>query len=480
LEIGVQPVASGSYLGLLVVPMASQRKLFVAELRTTLALAVPMMIGQFGQMLMGITDTLVLGRVGVVPLAAVGFSNTLLGTLYVAGIGLLTSIGIFAAQAHGAQLEKEKVEVMRSALWLSLLAGTSAAALIWLLLPVLRIFGQPIAIETAARPYLAIVGLSLIPALGSMAAKTFCEALGKPVIPTAILYVGVTLNLLLNLPLVFGWMGIPALGLLGSAIATFWSRVFVLIGTVAYALFLSRLKWSALAPSRVDWLKVGALFRVGLPIGCQYLAEVGAFGFGAVMMGWIGTVPLASHQVVLTCAATSFMFPLGVSIAAAVRIGHAVGSGAHDALRRIANGAILISTAVATGFCILYLLAGHQITGLFTSEKEVVLLATRLMIVAGIFQIADGIQVTAAGCLRGLADVRLPMLIGIFCYWAVAIPTAFVVAFTAQKGAIGVWIGLATGLFVAATLLTWRLLAVTRPGVQDRFVFSERETVEPS
>src|SRR4051794_38505093 len=185
--------------------MASQRKLFWTELRETLALALPMMIGQFGQMLMGITDTLVLGRVGVVPLAAVGFSNTLLGTLYVGGIGLLTSIGIFAAQAHGAGLEEEKVAIMRSALWLSLVAGTAAAALISLLLPILYIFGQPIAIETAARPYLAIVGLSLIPALGSMAAKIFCEALGKPVMPMVILYIGVGLNLLLNLPLVFGW-----------------------------------------------------------------------------------------------------------------------------------------------------------------------------------------------------------------------------------------------------------------------------------
>src|SRR6202011_4537599 len=262
-------------------------------------------------------------------LAAVGFANTLLGTLYVGGIGLLTSIGIFAAQAHGANLEKEKIEVMRSALWLSMLAGAAAAALIWLLLPVLHVFGQPIPIETAAKPYLAIVGLSLVPALGSMAAKTFCEALGKPVIPTVILYIGVTLNLLLNLPLVFGWMGIPALGLLGSAIATLVSRLFVLVGTLGYALFLSRLKWSALAPSRVDWGRVRTLFRVGLPIGCQYLAEVGAFNFGAVMMGWMGTVALASHQVVITCAATSFMFPLGVSIAASVRVGHSVGSQAH-------------------------------------------------------------------------------------------------------------------------------------------------------
>ena len=458
--------------------MPSQGKHFWPELKATLALAVPMMIGQLGQMLMGITDTLVLGRVGVVPLAAVGFSNTLLGTLYVGGIGLLTSIGIFTAQAHGAKLENEKLEVMRSALWLSLLAGTCAAAVIWLSLPVLGIFGQPVAIEKAARPYLAIVGLSLIPALGSVAAKTFCEALGKPVIPMVILYIGVTLNLVLNLPLVFGWMGIPALGLVGSAIATLVSRIFVLIGTLAYALSLSRLDWSALTFSLLNWQRLGSLFRVGLPVCCQYLAEVGAFNFGAIMMGWIGTIPLASHQVVLTCAATTFMFPLGVSIAASVRIGHAVGSQVQASLRRIAFGSIGISGVVAAISATIYFGAGREIAALFTSDQPVLALAARLMIVAGIFQIADGIQVTAAGCLRGLADVRLPMLIGFFCYWAIAIPTGFITAFTVQLGAVGIWIGFAAGLFVAATLLTSRLVAMTRPGAQDRFVFSRTESVE--
>ena len=458
--------------------MHRQRKLLLVELRATLALAIPMMTGQFGQMLMGITDTVVLGRVGVVPLAAVGFSNTLLGTIYVAGIGLLTSIGIFAAQAHGAKLDDAKAQVMRSAVWLSVLTGAVGSALILILLPVLQIFGQPIAITTAARPYLAIVGFSLIPALGSIGAKTFCEALGKPVVPTSILYLGVLLNLGLNLPLVFGWMGIPALGLLGSAIATLASRIFVLVGTIAYALSLSRQDWSALALSRVNWSQTRTLFMLGLPIGCQYFAEVAAFSFGAVMMGWLGTIALASHQVVLTCAATTFMFPLGISMAAAVRIGHAVGSKEQTTVRGIAFGAIAISAIVTSGFAVLYFVAGHEIAGWFTGDNRVATLAANLMIVAGIFQLADGTQVTAAGCLRGLADVRLPMLIGLFCYWAVAMPTAYLAAFTAGIGAIGVWIGLAAGLFVAATTLTWRLLVTTRPGIQNRFVFSKTAPLE--
>jgi multidrug resistance protein, MATE family len=465
---------------LLVVLMPAPRKAFQTELGATLSLAIPMMVGQFGQMLMGITDTLVLGRVGVVPLAAIGFSNTLLGTLYVGGIGILAAVGIFAAQAHGAKLESAKIEVFRSAFWLSLFVGTAAAAVVIVLIPVLSIFGEPIPVAIAAKPYLAIVGLSLIPALGSMSVKTYCEALGKPVIPTAILYAGVILNVALNLPLVFGWFGLPALGLVGSAIATFCARIFVLIGITAYALSLTRLPWRALTIAGVSWEKMGSLLKVGIPICCQYVAEAGAFNFSAIMMGWMGTIPLAAHQIVVTCAATTFMFPLGISIAAGVRIGHAVGSQAYSALRRISLGAIMVSVLIQVGFAAIYLTLGHQVALSFTSQSEVVELAGRLMIITGIFQIADGIQVTSAGCLRGLADIRLPMLIGIFCYWAAAIPTGFIFAFNLHTGPTGIWVGLATGLFVAALLLTWRLQAMTSPGRQGTFVFGKAENLKAS
>ena len=460
--------------------MPGLRKLFQTELGATLSLAIPMMVGQFGQMLMGITDTLILGRVGVVPIAAIGFSNTLLGTLYVGGIGVLAAVGIFAAQAHGAKLESAKVEVFRSAFWLSLFVGIVAAAIVIALLPVLNVFGEPVPVEMAARPYLAIVGLSLIPALASMSAKTYCEALGKPVIPTVILYAGVILNIALNLPLVFGWFGLPALGIVGSAIATLCARIFILIGVIGYALFLTRLQWQALSVSGVSWDKVASLFRIGLPIGCQYVAEAGAFNFSAIMMGWMGTIPLAAHQIVVTCAATTFMFPLGISIAAGVRVGHAVGSQAYSSLRRIVLGALMVSVLIAFGFAAIYLALGHQVALLFTNQKDVVDLAGRLMIIAGIFQLADGIQVTSAGCLRGLADIRLPMLIGIFCYWTVAIPTGFIFAFPMQTGPTGIWIGLAAGLFVAALLLTWRLQAMTGPGRQGRFVLGTTENLKAS
>jgi multidrug resistance protein, MATE family len=240
------------------------------------------------------------------------------------------------------------------------------------------------------------------------------------------------------------------------------------------------LRWEALTLSGVSWQKMGSLFRTGLPIGCQYIAEAGAFNFGAIMMGWMGTIPLAAHQIVLTCAATTFMFPLGISIAAGVRLGHAVGSQSYSALRRIALGSIMISVMMAIGFAVIYLTLGRQTALLFTNEKEVVELAARLMIITGIFQLADGIQVTSAGCLRGLADIRLPMLIGIFCYWAVAIPTGYIFAFQVQIGPTGVWIGLAGGLFVAAILLTWRLNAMTAPGKKGQFVFASRESLEPS
>ena len=182
------------------------------------------------------------------------------------------------------------------------------------------------------------------------------------------------------------------------------------------------------------------------------------------MMGWIGADALAAHQIAITCAATTFMFPLGVSIAVGVRIGHAVGSGSQRLIRRIGFAGLGMSAAVMAGFATLFGLSGRTIAQLFSSDAEVTSISATLLLIAGMFQLADGIQVTAGGALRGLADVRVPMWLAYFFYWGVAIPAAYLLAFVLKAGAIGIWIGLALGLFTAATVLTLRFVRLTGPG----------------
>ena len=182
------------------------------------------------------------------------------------------------------------------------------------------------------------------------------------------------------------------------------------------------------------------------------------------MMGWIGAGALAAHQIAITCAATTFMFPLGVSQAVSVRIGHAVGMGTQPTIRRIGFGGLALSAAVMGGFAILFALGGRTIAQLFSSDAEVTSISAELLFVAGIFQLADGVQVTVGGALRGLADVRVPMWLAYLFYWGIAIPAAYLLAFFFKAGATGIWIGFALGLFTAATVLTLRFVLLTKPG----------------
>ena len=182
------------------------------------------------------------------------------------------------------------------------------------------------------------------------------------------------------------------------------------------------------------------------------------------MMGWIGAGALAAHQIAITCAATTFMFPLGVSQAVSVRIGHAVGRGTQPTIRRIGFGGLAMSTVVMGGFAALFALGGRTISQLFSSDAEITSICAELLLVAGIFQLADGVQVTIGGALRGLADVRVPMWLAYLFYWGIAIPAAYLLTFVPKAGATGIWIGFALGLFTAATVLTLRFVQLTKPG----------------
>lgn len=437
---------------------------FSTELRQTMSLALPIMVAQVGQMLMGLTDTLVVGRLGVTPLAAVAFSNTIVTTLFVCGIGMLTSIGVVGAQAHGAGHWQTKQAVLRISVWLSVGLGLILVLLVLLAHPWLRAFGQSELVLVTAEPFLNILAWSLVPALGYMGAKIFCDSLGRPTVPMLILYLAVLTNALLNWLLVFGNCGAPRLGLEGSACATVISRLVAMLGTVGYALHITNADLRVFSLVRFDWSMLKSLLRLGTPVALQYFSEVAAFSFGAIMMGWISASALAAHQIAITCAATTFMFPLGVSQAVGVRIGHAVGSGAQPVIRRIGFGGFGISAVVMAGFAILFALGGRSIAQLFSSDPEVTSVSAALLLVAGVFQLADGIQVTAAGALRGLADVRIPMLLAYLFYWGVATPAAYFMGFVLKSGAIGIWIGFALGLFTAAVVLTVRFYLLTGPG----------------
>ena len=435
------------------------------ELRPTLALAFPIIVGQLSQMLIGLTDNAFIGRVGTAPLAAAAFTHGVFGIFYVVGIGLLLGAGVFAARDHGAGDEAGCAAWLRHGRALALAVGLGAFGLLAVLATQLHRFGQPPEVVAIVRPFFLLIAASILPTLFFQVQRQFAESTGRPWTPMGIILADVGLNFFLNWVFVFGHLGMPPLGLVGSGWATLLAR---LAAVAAIALWLRHSRefasvraapWSGWEASRFV-----RLLRLGGPAGVMLLFEAGTFTASALMMGWLGTVPLAAHQVALGCAALTFMVPLGLSLAVSMRISQALGEGRREALRPIGFGALGAGLGAMLCFALVFALAGHLITAIFTPAADVAALATRLLLVAAVFQLFDGGQVISVGALRGLHDVRVPTAITFVAYWVIALPLAYVLAFKTALGPVGLWTGLATGLACAALLLGWRFHRLTRAG----------------
>ena len=435
-------------------------RLLLAENRRTLALAVPIMAGHIGQMLMGLIDTVMVARLGVVPLGACAFANTLLAMPLVFGFGILSAVSVRAAHAHGSGNPGDARPVVRGGFLLALALGLLVGLLTHLALPFIAVFGQPQAVNAAVGGYLLICAWSAIPVFFTTVSKNYCEAFVRPWPPFWIMLAGVALNAVLNWLLIFGNLGFPAMGLEGAAIATLIARLLTAIGVWCYPAFSKRLRdgWPAgnfladsLRPAKI-------LTKIGLPIGTMHFFEVSGFAIGALMMGWIGLVPLAAHQIAITCAAMTFMVPLGLSQALCVRVGHARGAGRMETARPIVFGGIGLAVAIMSVFALVFVFGGRAIAAGFVADPEVIALSAQLLLLAAVFQVFDGIQIVSSGALRGLEDTRVPMLLCILSYWFVVFPVSYIAAFVIGWGAWGVWLGFVVGLGFAAVVLFARVL----------------------
>lgn len=435
-------------------------KALLRENRRTFFLALPIVAGLVGQMLMGIVDTIMVGQVGVVPLAACAFANTVLVVPMVFGFGLLSAVSVSASHAHGARNPHLAGECLQGGILLALAMGLLVGLGAHAALPFLHLFGQPHQVNQTVGIFFLLCAWSLLPLFISGVAKNFCEALGRPWAPFWIMMAGVLLNVVLNWILIYGNLGSPAMGINGAGIATLLSRIAVMGGMMVYPAFERSLKgaWPR------AWLSPGTpgqawhLLKTGIHTAGLNLCEVTGFSFGSLMMGWLGVVPLAAHQIALSVASTTFMVPLGLAQAVSVRVGHARGARRAKGIPPIVHGALGLSIGIMAFFGVGYLLLGNEIAAGFTPDPAVRTLTVQLLALAGIFQIFDGIQVVSSGALRGFADTKIPFLAGIISYWVVALPVSWVAAFHLGFGAPGIWMGFVVGLGVAAVSMSTRLL----------------------
>lgn len=436
------------------------------EARRTLALAGPIIVGQVSQMLMAVTDSVMIGRLGAVELAAAAFANAVWAVAFMAGIGLLVPVAVLVSRAHGGGRNEEAGDWLRHGTALALIAGGLATAGLLALTLGLDRFGQPVEVIAAVRPYFELIAVSMVPTLVFQAWRQFGESLGRPWEPMAIMLASVALNVVLNWILIYGHWGAPALGLEGAGWATLvsrWVSVGVIFAWLRQAPAL-RAAWPAGWFSGYRWARFREMLAFGIPAAGGLVFEAGAFAAAAVMMGWIGATELAAHQIAISCAAFTFMFPLGLSMAVGMRIGRAVGEGRGDKLRVIGIGAQGMSALTMGTFAVVFAVAGPRLAAGFVTEPDVIALAAQLLVVAAIFQLADGGQVVAVGALRGLADVRVPTVLTFVAYWGLALPGAYFFGVKGPGGPLGVWAALAVGLAFAAVALNWRFARLTRIG----------------
>ena len=336
---------------------------FFAEVRPTLALAVPIIVGQVSQMLMGITDSVMIGQTGTVPLAASSFGGNVFGVFYVIGIGLMIPVAVFVARARGAARLQDCGEYLRHGLALALGFGVletlAMVALGWQL----HWFQQPPEVLAVVNPFFWLIGASITPVLVYLALRQFAEAMGRPWAPMFIMLGGVGLNIFLNWIFIYGNLGAPALGLTGAGISTLISRT---LG--AWVIFewmrrdpAARAAWPKQWWAPLSTTRLKEMLQLGLPTSGILFFESGAFAAAAIMMGWLGASALAAHQIAFTCAGTTFMVTLGLSMAAGMRVSAAVGAKEPARLRPIGFSALVLGVIIAAVFMVIYLVAGRTV-----------------------------------------------------------------------------------------------------------------------
>jgi MATE family multidrug resistance protein len=428
-----------------------------ADLRELLALALPIVGIQVGLMFMGVVDTVVVGRVSATALAAVALGNLYFFTVLVLGMGTLFAVDPLVSQGVGAG---DRAQVERAVQRALVLAGALSLLAVALSLParaVLSLLGQPADVVPIAASFVRVSIPGAFPFYAFIVLRQTLQAMRRtrPIVVTIV--AANVANVVLNLWLVFGGAGVPPLGAVGSALATTISRWLMLGCLLALA---GRELLPLLRPLRreaLDRRALAGMLVLGVPIGVQMGLEFGVFAVIALLMGRIGTEAMAGHQIAINLASLTFMVPLGVSGAAAVLVGHAIGRGDPDGVRRAAAASLATGAAFMTLSATAFTVAPGWLARWYTSEPGVVAVAAALIPLAGVFQVFDGIQVVSTGVLRGAGDTRAPMIINVLGFWLLGFPVSLWLGFGAGHGPVGLWWGLVAGLAAVAAFLVLRV-----------------------
>jgi multidrug resistance protein, MATE family len=429
-----------------------------AELRALVTLAIPVVLSELGWMAQGMVDTVMVGRLGPAAIGAVALGNAVFYTPSLFGYGLLLGLDTLVSQSYGRKDYDGCHRWLAQGIYLAMLVAPVVMLAIWLASFGYTRFGIAASVATPAATYLRILNWSTLPLLVYGASRRYLQGVGQVRVVTVTFVIANLINWFGNWVLIYGKWGAPRMGVDGSALSTVVARIFMAIALVGFAWRYERKRGH---PLFLHWAgpslaKLKQLARLGAPAAGQILLEVGAWNLATLAAGWLTPVALATHQIALNYAALTYMVPLGVSAAAAVSVGHAIGAGDPARARRAGWLALALGTGFMLCAAVVFLVAPRPLIALYTTDAQVMAVGPALLLLAAAFQIFDGIQTVSTGALRGLGETRAPMVANFVGYWLIGLPLGLALCFVLKWGVYGLWIGLTLALVVIASTLLAR------------------------
>ena len=436
-------------------------KEYLPYYKRNLRVALPVMLTQLGASLVGLFDSIMVGHYATVDLAAVSFANAIFFMAMVFAMGALMAITPLVGMKVGeinahpddkANIRHKIAVLFQNGMLFTILQSVLMLILLGGCLPFLEYFGQDPEVIAVARPYYILIVISLVPFLFFTFFKQFLEGLGNTLVAMIITLTMNALNIFLNWIFIYGNCGFEAMGATGAGIGSLISRIGM---ALCFALtiwfhrdwkyYIQMFSWSSFS-----WKEIKQQIKIGFPIGAQTFLETFTFAASFVIIGWISKEALAAHQVANQIADLTFMIALGVGAATTIRVSHQLGEGNLHAVRMASNASIHLVLVINTIGAALMISLRNYIPMIFTEDQEVIAIASKLIIIAGLFQYADGLQAVGAAMLRGITDVKVPMVIAFVSYILVGLSVGLLCAFPLNMGAAGIWIGFIFGLALAA------------------------------
>ncbi|WP_288371393.1 MATE family efflux transporter [uncultured Algoriphagus sp.] len=433
----------------------------------TFNLAYPVILSQLGQVMVGVADSMMVGQLGALPLAAASLANSIFFVLMMFGMGVSMGITPLISIAEGKGKGLRIGKLFRHGLWINIFVALILTGIILGLSTGLSFLDQPEEVVEAAIPYLWVITASLFPFMIFQTFKQFAEGLSQTRQAMYVTIFSNLLNVFLNWVLIFGKLGFPAMGLMGAGWATLISRVLMALLMGAYVLSSKRYKGFDLGLKIRQFSAplLSRILKIGIPTGFQFIFEVSAFGSAAIMMGWIGVTALASHQIAINLASISYMMAAGLGTAGMVRVSNQIGRNDFQTMREAGMMVFGMVIAFMSISAVIFILFRNMLPSLYIDDPEVIATSATLLIIAGMFQLSDGIQVVGLGVLRGMEDVRFPTWLTFVAYWILGLPLGYFFAFGLDMGERGIWFGLLIGLSITAVVLFYRFHRLSKKAI---------------